>query len=168
MSWHNCFLNLINLHTSKCKCFIQIFSLFSNSTYFNLNLQYVMYCGELKLITWPIYVDMILWEGYRHIAGMKISKITNNIWLHAHMGSFYFLPSKSTRLMTNYIIWKKWFSLVSFINILHVIPLCAMTFIESAHKQITNIILWQQYWQIVAIQVTTNTMNTLAYFTSPI
>ena len=37
-----------------------------------------MYCGELKLITWPIYVDMILWEGYRHIAGMKISKITNN------------------------------------------------------------------------------------------
>ena len=37
-----------------------------------------MYCGEVTLITWPIYVDMILWEGYRHIAGMKISKITNN------------------------------------------------------------------------------------------
>ena len=37
-----------------------------------------MYCGEVKLITWPIYVDMILWEGYRHIARMKISKITKN------------------------------------------------------------------------------------------
>ena len=37
-----------------------------------------MYCGELKLITWPIYVDMILWERYRHIAGIKIRKITNN------------------------------------------------------------------------------------------
>ena len=33
-----------------------------------------MYCGHLKLITWPIYLDMILWEGYRHIAGMKIKK----------------------------------------------------------------------------------------------
>ena len=37
-----------------------------------------MYCGQLKLITWPIYLDMILWEGYRHIAGMKIRKITNS------------------------------------------------------------------------------------------
>ena len=44
-----------------------------------------MYCGELKLITWPINMDMILWEGYRHIAGMKISKITNNtMTAHAH------------------------------------------------------------------------------------
>ena len=29
------------------------------------------------------------------------------------------------------MIWEKLFSLVSFINILHVIPLCGMTFIES-------------------------------------
>ena len=37
-----------------------------------------MYCGELKVITWPMHVDMILCEGYRQIARMQISKITNN------------------------------------------------------------------------------------------
>ena len=79
------------------------------------------------------------------------------------MGSFYFHPYKSTRLITKYMIWEKIFSLVLFINILHVIPLCGMTFIESAHRRITDIIFCEEYWELVAIQVTTNTMTTWAH-----
>ena len=79
------------------------------------------------------------------------------------MGSFYFRPYKSTRLITKYMIWEKLFSLVSFINILHVIPLCRMTFIESPHRRITDIIFCEQYWEIVPIQVTSNTMTRSAH-----
>ena len=61
------------------------------------------------------------------------------------------------------MIWGKLFSLVSFINILHVIPLCGMTFIESAHRRITHIIFCEQYLELVAIQVTSNTMTTSAH-----
>ena len=67
------------------------------------------------------------------IGRMKITKTKNNSTSASAHGSFYFRPYKSTRLITKYMIWGKLFSLVSFINILHVIPLCGMTFIESTH-----------------------------------
>ena len=63
-----------------------------------------MYCGQLKLITLPIYLDMILWEGYRHIAGMKIRKTTNNTITACAHGLLLLLAIRSTRLITKYII----------------------------------------------------------------
>ena len=58
---------------------------------------------------------------------------------------------------------KRRFFWVSFINIRHVLSLCAMTFSESAHRHISHIILWQEYLHIGAIKVTTNTINTSAH-----
>ena len=41
-----------------------------------------MYCGELKVVTCPMDMDMILWEGYRHIAAIKITNNTMTACAH--------------------------------------------------------------------------------------
>ena len=41
-----------------------------------------MYCGELKVVTCPMDMDMILWEGYRHIATIKNTNNTMTACTH--------------------------------------------------------------------------------------